>query len=101
MEQRIKTLHPQGKRGVNISGDKYHLVRIHLILALEEFGELAAAGLRQAVEAQLAGRFDGSIPWYVSWVTLDLEARGEVERISGVVPQRYRLAGWLPGVPPA
>ena len=98
MEQRIKTLHPQGKRGVHISGDKYHLVRIQMILALEEFGELTLSELKDAVAAHLEGRFDGSIPWHVDWVKLDLEARGELERTAGVSPQRYRLTGSLPGM---
>lgn len=49
--------------------------------------------LMEDVEAKLAGRFEGSIPWYVTTVKLDLEARGEIERIRQSSPQRLRLVG--------
>jgi len=64
-----------------------------MILALEEFGELTLSELKDAVAAHLEGRFDGSIPWHVDWVKLDLEARGVIvcERRSGQ-PQMIRLA---------
>lgn len=93
MEPRITTLHPHGKRGVNINGDKYHLVRFQIRLALEEFGDMTLSALTQAVQAHLEGRFDGSIPWYVIWVRLDLEARGEIVPVAGGPPRRYRLNG--------
>jgi hypothetical protein len=32
----------------------------------------------------------GSIPWYTTVVKLDLEARGVIERVPGVLPQRVR-----------
>ena len=34
----------------------------------------------------------GSIAWYTKVVQLDLEARGVIERIPGVTPQRIRRA---------
>jgi hypothetical protein len=49
--------------------------------------------LMEDVEAELAGRFERSIPWYVTTVKLDLEARGESERVPHSSPQRLRLVG--------
>lgn len=34
----------------------------------------------------------GSVSWYATTVKLDLEARGEIERVPGVKPQRLRKA---------
>jgi hypothetical protein len=34
----------------------------------------------------------GSVSWYTITVKLDLEARGLIERIPGVKPQRLRLS---------
>jgi hypothetical protein len=89
-EERILTLHPQaGKSGVNISREKYNAMR-HAILKALEKNTLTFRELEQAVSAQLAGSFDGSISWYVTTVKLDLEARGEIERVPGSSPQQIR-----------
>jgi hypothetical protein len=42
-------------------------------------------------EHMLMGKLEGSISWYATMVKLDLEARGEIERIPGSSPQRIRL----------
>lgn len=92
MDERIQTLHPApGKRGVKISRAKYEQVRSAILDALAGGVELTFTGLAQAVEAQLADHFDGSIPWYTVSVKLDLEARGVLERTGGR-PQRVRRA---------
>jgi hypothetical protein len=44
------------------------------------------------VEADLAGRFEGSVAWYAVSVKLDLEARGELQRVSRGKKQYIRLA---------
>jgi len=43
------------------------------------------------MSGKLEGKFEGSIPWYVEVVKLDLETRGIVERISEMKPHLYRL----------
>jgi hypothetical protein len=43
------------------------------------------------VEYSLRNRFEGSIPWYVTTVKLDMEARGEIERIPERGEQKLRL----------
>ena len=40
MEEKILTLHPQGKRGVNISMQKYDVMKTAIIETLTEFKAL-------------------------------------------------------------
>jgi hypothetical protein len=93
MSDKIITLHPQaGKSGVNISKEKYDIIRKAILEILDAQKEMTFKNLTQEIHAKLEGRFDGSIPWYVTTVKLDLEARGEVERVANASPQRLRLA---------
>ena len=90
MSDKMMTLHPEGKAGVNIDKAKYDAVRGAILAAIGDQGELAFGDLPDAVGQQLTD-FDGSIGWYTTTVKLDLEARGEIERLPGVSPQRLRL----------
>lgn len=91
MDERIMTLHPDGKQGVNIERAKYDAVRQAILDSLAERGEIPFAALDEAVAAHLNEPFDGSIGWYTTTVKLDLEARGEIERVPGRAPQVVRL----------
>lgn len=92
MEARMMTKHPDPeKRGVNIKKAKYDAVREAIVASIGEHGEVTFQGLMDDVGWRLAGRFEGSVPWYVTSVKLDLEARGVVERVPGRGPQRLRL----------
>ncbi|GMQ78075.1 MAG: hypothetical protein BMS9Abin02_0572 [Anaerolineae bacterium] len=91
MEDRILTLHPEGKQGVNISKQKYNTMRQAILDCLSQYKELTYSQLADAVEEKLDGRFDGSIRWYFTTVKLDLEARHLLQR-SSTKPQRIRLA---------
>lgn len=91
MDKRILTLHPQGKQGVNISQAKYDQVRQTLLGLLRRHKTMTFAELTQAAAQALRGKFDGSVSWYVTTVKLDLEARGEIERVAGAGPQQLRL----------
>jgi len=84
------TLHPQGKRGVNISKSKYDTMK-KTILAILGKTDLTHAQLTAAVEKKLKGKFDGSIPWYMEGTKLDLEARGVIERVPGAKHDVYRV----------
>ena len=90
MEEKILTLHPQGKRGVNISKSKYDTMKKTIVEILGK-GELTHAELTAAVEKQLRGKFDGSIPWYMEGTKLDLEARGVIQRVPGEKHDVYRV----------
>ena len=92
MEERILTKHPAGKHGVNIDKKKYDLIRKAIIHSLRTKGELTFTDLTKRVKKNLEERFDGSIPWYVESVKLDLEARKIIKRIPKTKPQLYRLS---------
>jgi hypothetical protein len=93
-DETIKALHPDSdKQGTNINRAKYDTMRAVLLDAIRARNEITFHELRSAAEQQLAGRFDGSIGWYVTTVKLDLEARGLIERVPKSSPQRLRLAG--------
>ncbi|MBE2222501.1 MAG: hypothetical protein IAF02_13220 [Anaerolineae bacterium] len=92
MSDKIMTLHPQGKAGVNIDKAKYDTIRAAILAAItENGGEIAFKDLPTAVASHLSAPFDGSIGWYTTTVKLDLEARGEIKRVPGISPQRLRL----------
>ena len=91
-DDKIPTLHPQGKKGVNISRQKYDVVRSTIADCLRRGEELTHAELAGCVRAKLDARFEASIDWYVESIKLDLEARRVIERTDSK-PQRYRLAG--------
>lgn len=91
MEERIMTLHPEGKQGVNINRKKYDIVRQSILTHLRAHGEMTFTELTENVRRKLEGSFEGSINWYVTTVKLDLEAREEIERIPKSSPQRLRL----------
>lgn len=90
MEERIQVKHPQGKRGVNIPRNKYEAMKAAVVGSLKG-RELTQTELTRAVETRLGSKFEGSIPWYMEWVKLDLEARHIVERVRGEKAERYRL----------
>jgi hypothetical protein len=76
MEDRILTLHPEGKTGVNIAKDKYEAMKAAILDQLATAGPQTHADFRKAITHRLEGTFDGSINWYLESVKLDLEARG-------------------------
>ncbi len=91
MADKIMTLHPEGKTGVNIDKARYDAVSAAIIEAIRARGEMSFGELAGAVGQHLTD-FDGSIGWYTTTVKLDLEARGVIERIPGSGPQRLRLS---------
>lgn len=90
-EERILTLHPEGKQGTKISKSKYDAVREAIIAVLETQGPMAWQLLPDAVEARLPDDWSGSTAWYTITVKLDLEARHIVERMPGTSSQEIRL----------
>jgi len=90
MSEKIMTLHPEGKEGVNIDKAKYDAVREAILAIIGDRGEMPFGELADAVGKRLTD-FDGSVGWYTTTVKLDLEARGEIERVPGSGPQQLRL----------
>lgn len=90
---RILTRHPAGKTGVRIALDKYEEMRRVLLLLIPE--DEAGARLKDITE-QARTLLDpevyagASVPWYLTTVKQDLEARGLIEIVPKVRPQRLR-----------
>ena len=91
MSEKILTLHPEGKNGVNIDKSKYEMVRGAILEILQEHGTFPFKMLSDEVANRLGDSFEGSFAWYTVSVKLDLEARGAVERIPKKSPQQIRL----------
>ena len=91
MNEKIMTLHPDGKQGVNIDKIKYDTVRQEIETVLHAQPGSSFSELTDTVGQRIGDSFDGSVGWYVTTVKLDLEARGVLERIDGRSPQRLRL----------
>lgn len=92
MKDIIRTLHPEKKQGVNISREKYEIIRKAILSVLRTQKEMPFNKLSQAVEKEVRGNFEGSVMWYVTTVKLDLEARGDVKRVPNSRPQLVKLA---------
>jgi hypothetical protein len=92
MEEKIYIKYPGGKQGVNISKAKYTVIRDAILETLCTRQEIGPKELTQAVSDKLQGKFDGSIPWYVTTVKLDLEAHQTIKNVSSRGLQRLQLA---------
>ncbi|HXI02335.1 MAG TPA: hypothetical protein VNI57_04085 [Candidatus Saccharimonadales bacterium] len=93
--ERIQLLHPErGKSAPRIDKGKYDAVRKAILRAVPANAEgITWRELPGKVRALLPPRSRstlGSVTWYTVSVKLDMEARGELERIPGAVPQRIR-----------
>lgn len=91
MTERIMTLHPAGKKGVNIDKEMYEVIKDAILASVRQQGQIDFKALPATVEEHLSTPFDGSIGWYTTTVKLDLEARGLIERVPNQSPQALRL----------
>ena len=91
MKDMVHTLHPEKKQGVNISKEKYEIIRKAIMVILRAQKEISFMNLSRAVEKEVDGKFEGSVMWYVTTVKLDLEARGTLKRVPNSRPQLVRL----------
>lgn len=84
----------KGAGGTRIEAAKYEAVKRAILKAVPrsargiEFLDLIDAVKEHLPGGKIPG--GGSIPWYVTTVKLDLEARGLIERAEGSKPQRLR-----------
>ena len=91
MDDRVLTQHPQGKRGVNISRQKYESIRDAIAAALGGSDGMTYTQLVAEVGQRVGGSFEGSVKWYTVSVKQDMEARGLLIRVPGTRPQLLRL----------
>lgn len=86
-KERMLTLHPTGKKGVNIELAKYEQVRALILAIIKKEGRISFQTLSAlAAEALLKAGFEGKPLWYIVTVKLDLEARKVIERIPKTSP---------------
>jgi hypothetical protein len=83
-----------GKKGTRIDRWKFDLLRkaILRVVPADEMG-VRFSGLPELVERELSTTEQeelGSISWYTTTVKLELEVRGEIERVADAHPQRVR-----------
>lgn len=93
-EQKIQLKHPQGKKAVSISEDKYELLKAEIVKYLTEktdgtFSDISKTITQNFKDEEI--KFDGSLNWYLEWVKLDLEARQIIARVPKTSPQKYTL----------
>jgi hypothetical protein len=92
--EKIRLAHPDGKKAVSISKEKYDLLKglivQHLTANTATFSEIAAAVGQQLKAGEI--RFDGSLNWYLEWVKLDLEAQKVIKRTKDSRHPKYLLA---------
>ncbi len=90
-EEKFLTLHPQGKKGVNILKRRYDLIRAYILKVIKKEKEITFQDLCDKAEHDLAKTFDGKVIWYVVSVKLDLEARKIIERIPKTSPHKLKM----------
>jgi hypothetical protein len=93
MTEKIMTLHPEGKNGVNIDRDKYDIMHSTILYLLQEHAPIGFTPLMEMVKGELEGKFEGSVSWFFTTVKLDMEARGVVGRKTEKGRQLVTLTG--------
>jgi hypothetical protein len=84
-----------GKQPTRIDRWKYDLVHSAILSAIPtndqvvEFRDLPALVEQQISPSELEKL--GSVSWYTTSVKLDMEVKGEIERVPGSKPQRLRI----------
>ena len=89
-EERILTLHPEGKAGKNILRYKYEITRKCLMGIFAEFPEISHKDLTRLSKERLSDKLEGNAGWYMETVLLDLMAL-EVIKKTGDKPVRLRI----------
>ena len=87
---RILTRHPEGKKGKRIPVSRYTTMRDTLLGIFAIHHEIYYKELSLLTSEQLSGVLDGSIPWLMETVMLDLLAGGVIEKLPGS-PLRLKL----------
>jgi hypothetical protein len=84
----------RGSRGFAVTAEKYEPIRRAILASVPRnrtgatFKELVASVAARVRKDLFPKR--GSVSWYTKVVQLDLEAKGQIERVPGATPQRVR-----------
>lgn len=81
-EEKILTLHPEGKKGKNIPLSKYTTTRECLLGIFTDYPEISHKDLTRLSNERLCGKLDGNISWHMETVLLDLMAKGIIRKIN-------------------
>lgn len=90
-EEKIMTLHAEGKKGVNILRRRYDTIKDFILKTIDVRGEISFDELTDLAVDNLSNTFDGKVVWYIVTVKLDLEARKEIERVPKTSPHKLRI----------
>lgn len=90
-EEKIMTLHPDGKQGVNILKRRYDVIKDFILKTLKTKKEISFEELTDRAVKSLTKTFDGKVIWYMVTVKLDLEARKLIERVPKTSPHKLKL----------
>lgn len=94
MADTVQLRHPRGKKPISMGKAKYDLLRSALLTFLRAKGPATHNEMMAAVPRLLKSsgtKFEGSVPWHLEWVKLDLEARKVIRRVPGTTPQEYAV----------
>ena len=94
MEQKVRLKHPQGKKPVSMSKEKYDLLKPVVLKYLRSKGKAPFSEISSAITKDFKTnrtKFQGSLPWHLEWVKLDLEARKIIKRVPNTTPQQYMI----------
>lgn len=92
--EKIQLKHPAGKKAVSMDQAKYEPLKKALLNHLKTKGASTHTEIEKGVTEELKSsgtQFQGSVPWHLEWVKLDLEANKIIERIAGSSPQKYAI----------
>ena len=94
MNEKVQLKHPQGKKPISMSKEKYTLLKPAVLKYLRTKGEATFREISSAIEKDFKTKgqtFQGSLPWHLEWVKLDLEARKVIRRVPNSSPQEYMI----------
>jgi len=94
MNEKVQLKHPQRKKPVSMSKEKYNLLKPAVLKYLRAKGEATFNEISRAIEKEFKTKgqaFQGSLPWHLEWVKLDLEARKVIRRVPKTSPQEYMI----------
>lgn len=93
METKIQLNHPDGKKAIKMSIDKYEVIKTSLLNSLKSEKSLTHSEILQFIKSEFDKNnttFEGSIQWYMQSVKMDLEAKKIISK-KGKSPAKYTL----------
>ena len=94
MNEKVQLKHPQGKKPISMDKGKYNLLKPAVLKYLRTKREATFGEISSAIEKDFKSKrqeFQGSLPWHLEWVKLDLEARKVIRRVPNTSPQEYMI----------